>query len=134
MKLKITIDSKTYEVDVEAEEEVRGPAAGGYAYYQPRTGAAVPSGAPARPAAASAPAAPTAVADESRVCRSPIAGVVVRVNTQIGQQIQVNDPLMVLEAMKMETTVTSPVAGSVKAINAAQGEAVTVGQVLVEFE
>lgn len=136
MKLRITIDSKSYEVDVEAEEEVRAPAAGGYAYYQPRPGTPVPSAAPVRPAPGSAPAAaaPGAAVDEGKVCRSPIAGVVVRVNGQIGQQIQVNDPLLVLEAMKMETTVTSPVAGVVKAVNVAQGEGVTVGQVLVEFE
>lgn len=134
MKLKITIDSKTYEVDVEAEEEVRVPSPGGYAYYQPRTSAAVPSAAPARPAPGGAPAAPAAAVDESKVCRSPIAGVVVRVNTQVGQSIQINDPMMVLEAMKMETTVTSPVPGTVKAINTTPGEGVTVGQVLVEFE
>jgi len=40
----------------------------------------------------------------------------------------------VLEAMKMETNVTSPVSGTVKAVHVAQGDAVQVGQVLVEFE
>jgi methylmalonyl-CoA carboxyltransferase small subunit len=59
---------------------------------------------------------------------------VVRVNTQVGQQIQMNDVLLVLEAMKMETNVTSPVAGKVKKINANVGEAVPVGHVLIEFE
>ena len=57
-----------------------------------------------------------------------------RVNAQTGQQIQANDPLLVLEAMKMETNITSPVAGKVKAINANVGDGVQVGQVLVEFE
>jgi methylmalonyl-CoA carboxyltransferase small subunit len=75
-----------------------------------------------------------AVADESKVCRSPVAGVVVRVNAQVGQQIQANDPLLVLEAMKMETNITAPVAGKIKAINANVGDGVQVGQVLVEFE
>jgi biotin carboxyl carrier protein len=59
---------------------------------------------------------------------------VVRVNAQVGQQIQANDPLLVLEAMKMETNITSPVAGKIKAIKAGVGEGVQVGQVLVEFE
>ncbi len=71
---------------------------------------------------------------EDKVCRSPVAGVVVRVNAQVGQQIQANDPLLVLEAMKMETNITSPVAGKIKAINAGVGDGVQVGQVLVEFE
>jgi methylmalonyl-CoA carboxyltransferase small subunit len=42
--------------------------------------------------------------------------------------------LMVLEAMKMETTITSPVAGKVTKVNAATGDPVQGGQVLVEFE
>lgn len=134
MKLKITVDGKTYEVEVEAEEETRAPATGGYAYYSPRGPAAVPAAPPPpRPAPAGA-AAPPAVADESKVCRSPVAGVVVQVNTHVGQQIKVNDPLLVLEAMKMETAVTSPVDGVVKSVTVEPGEGVTVGQVLVEFE
>ena len=79
-------------------------------------------------------AAGPAVADESKVCRSPIAGVVVRINAQVGQQIHPNDPLVVLEAMKMETNITAPVAGKIKAINVGVGEAVAINQVVVEFE
>jgi len=78
--------------------------------------------------------APDTNVAEDKVCRSPVAGVVVRVNAQAGQQIQANDPLLVLEAMKMETNITSPVAGKIKAINAGVGDGVQVGQVLVEFE
>jgi methylmalonyl-CoA carboxyltransferase small subunit len=63
-----------------------------------------------------------------------VAGVVVRVNAQPGQQIQANDPLLVLEAMKMETNITSPAPGKIKAINANVGDGVQMGQVLVEFE
>ena len=74
------------------------------------------------------------MADESKVCRSPFSGTVARVSAQIGQTIQVNDVLMVLEAMKMETVITAPVAGKVAKINANVGDAVQQGQVLVELE
>jgi methylmalonyl-CoA carboxyltransferase small subunit len=74
------------------------------------------------------------VADESKVCRSPIAGVVIRCNAQVGQQIQPNDLLLVVEAMKMETNVTAPLAGTVKNIRVQPGDAVQIGLVLVEFE
>jgi methylmalonyl-CoA carboxyltransferase small subunit len=115
LKLKLTIDGKTYEVEVEASDaEPRRPG------YVP------PSAAAARDPSVAAPSVlpPAAAAggspmDERQVCRSPIAGVVVRVSVQIGQAIQVNDVLMVLEAMKMETTITSPVAGQVSKVNAA---------------
>jgi biotin carboxyl carrier protein len=129
MKLRITVDQKTYEVDVEVAEDDRAPASAAHAYI-PAAPTALPSGPPPpRPAAA-----PDSNVAEDKVCRSPVAGIVVRVNVQPGQQIQANDPLLVLEAMKMETNITSPVAGKVKAINAGVGDGVQVGQVLVEFE
>lgn len=110
MKLKLTIDGKTYEVDVEAEElEPRRPDFS--AIGKP---AAARAAAPPPPAAAPAGAAP--VADESKVCRSPIAGVVVRAAVQAGQAIQANDVLLVLEAMKMETPIIADVTGTVAEI------------------
>jgi len=129
MKLRITVDQKTYEVDVEVAEDDRAPASAAHAYI-PTVPTALPSGPPPPPRAA----APESNVAEDKLCRSPVAGVVVRVNAQPGQQIQANDPLLVLEAMKMETNITSPVAGRVKAINANVGEGVQVGQILVEFE
>ena len=129
MKLRITLDQKTYEVDVEVAEDDRAPANAAHAYI-PAAPTALPSGPPPpRPAAA-----PDSNVAEDKVCRSPVAGIVVRVNAQPGQQIQANDPVLVLEAMKMETNITSPVAGKVKTINANVGDGVQVGQVLVEFE
>ena len=127
MKLKITVDGKVYEVEVDVSE----PEAVGPAYVPPAGSARVPA-APPPPAAARPGAAP--VADESKVCRSPIAGTVAKVPIQVGQTIQVNDVLMVLEAMKMETVITAPIAGKVAKINANVGDFVQAGQVLVEFE
>jgi len=132
LKLKITIDGKAYDVDVEVAEEERRPERPKYYGPRPTAVSAPPPPAPL-PAAAAAGAA-VAVEDESKVVRAPVTGVVVRINTHPGQQIQANDPLVVLEAMKMETSITSPVAGKVKAIHAAAGEGVQAGQVLVEFE
>ena len=63
-----------------------------------------------------------------------MAGVVIKVNIAPGQDIQANDLMMVLEAMKMETNVTSPVSGKVKTAKVAQGDSVKVHQVVVEFE
>ena len=60
--------------------------------------------------------------------------MVVRVSAQVGQAIQVNDVLLVLEATKMETAISSPVAGKVAKVRVDVGDAVQAGQVLVEFE
>jgi methylmalonyl-CoA carboxyltransferase small subunit len=130
LKLKITVDGKVYEVDVDVfEPEPLGPA-----YVPPVGSARVPAAAPGAPPPAPARPGAAPVADESKVCRSPIAGTVAKVPVQVGQEIKVNDVLLVLEAMKMETVITAPVAGKVTKINAKVGDVVAGGQVLVEFE
>ena len=129
MKLKLTVDGKLYEVDVEVDEP-----------ESPRPGYVPPPGHARAPAAAaptteqSASGGPEVVADEDKVCRSPVAGVVVRVTAQVGQEISASDSLMVIEAMKMETEITSPKAGKVAKINASPGDSVKTGQVLVDME
>lgn len=134
MKLNITVDGKAYEVDVEvAQPEHPIYGVGG---YFPMSPARIPAPAPAAaapppPVAGEAPAAPV---NEEKVCRSPISGIVVRINAQPGQQIQVGDGVLVLEAMKMETDITAPVAGKVSTVNVNVGDSVKGGQVLVEFE
>src|SRR5262249_13824027 len=129
VKLKITVDNKVYEVDVEVSEQE--PPHPGYIPPTPQT--RVPAPAPGTAPPGQTPAAATPVADESKVCRSPISGVVVRISAQLGQAIQANDPLLVLEAMKMETVITAPGAGKVARVNVGVGDAVQGGQVLVEF-
>lgn len=130
MNLKITIDGKTYEVEVEVAEPTN-PRPG----YVPPLGQARISASPS-PTTATAPSATgqEPVADESKVCRSPLAGVVSRVAVKLGDRINVNDILIVLEAMKMETVVTAPIAGTVSKVNATEGDGVQQGQVLIEFE
>lgn len=130
MKLKITVENKIYEVDVEATEpEPVRPAT-----YIIQPGAArVPAGAPA-PAPAAGKASEPSNVDESKVLRSPINGLVVKVVSQPGQQIQSGDTILVVEAMKMETAITAPDAGKIARINVGQGDSVQSGQILVEFE
>ena len=129
MKLKITVDNKVFEVDVEAAEpeHVNPP---GYMFVP--SAVRVPAAAPPIPRQAAA--SPSGPVDEDKVCRSPISGIVVKLNAQPGQQIQTGDTLLVLEAMKMETNITAPVSGKVARINVHQGDGVQSGQVLVEFE
>jgi methylmalonyl-CoA carboxyltransferase small subunit len=129
VKLKITIDNKTYEVDVEAfEPEPPRPQLPPSYMIQPGAARVPAAPAPAAPAAGGEPV------DEAKVCRSPINGIVVKVLAQPGQQIQPGDTLLVLEAMKMETNITAPIAGKVAKVNVNPGDSVQTGAVLVEFE
>ena len=129
MKLKITIDTKVYEVEVEASEpeQVQLP----------------PVGYLMQPSAVRVPASPQAAApvddgggpvNEEKVCRSPISGIVAKLTAQEGQSIQTGDTILVLEAMKMETNITAPMAGKIVKIRVNPGDSVKAGVVLVEFE
>lgn len=131
MKLQISIDGKTYETEVEVLEDDAMPRQPNYGPYHPLP--ATVQSMPASAAQSQAPAAGEAV-DEKKVCRSPVTGIVIKVNVEPGQPIEANDPIMVLEAMKMETNVTAHGAGKVKNVRVAQGDSVKVNQVVVEFE
>jgi biotin carboxyl carrier protein len=52
----------------------------------------------------------------------------------IGDSVDADQDVIVLEAMKMFTTITSPVAGKIRFIDVAKGDAVKQGQILLEVE
>ena len=138
MKLNITVDGKVYGVEVEVpqEEQYGSRTLGGYIPpYAPTSAVTLPSA----PVPAAAPSksnghAAEVPVDEDKVCRSPIAGVVIKVNAQEGQELQVDDLMLVLEAMKMETNVNAPTAGKVKSVDVKPGDAVKLDQILLQFE
>ena len=131
MKLQISIDGKTYEAEVEVLEDDAMPRQMNYAPSLPAPTAAHPARAAA--AQSQAPVAEE-TADEKKVCRSPVTGIVIKVNIEPGQAVKADDPIMVLEAMKMETNVSAHAAGKVKKVRVAKGDSVKVNQVVVEFE
>jgi methylmalonyl-CoA carboxyltransferase small subunit len=120
VKLKITIDGKSYEAEVEILDEEQSSPAPEFASYPP-----LPLTAP--------PTAATESGDEN-ACVSPVMGLVIKVNVVPGQKVEADEIVVVLEAMKMETLIAAPRAGVVKAIHVAAGDSVKNNQVLVEFE
>ena len=132
MKLQIGIDGKSYEVEIEVLEDDEAPHHLNYGTSYPL----VPATVQTIPAAAAQSKAPAAVetGEEAKLCRSPVTGVVIKVNVAPGQAIETNELIMVLEAMKMEANVTAPNAGKVKNVRVAPGDSVKVNQVVVEFE
>ncbi len=123
MKLLITIDGKAYEADVEVleEEEESAPT------YAPHPVVHAPAGGHAQSRGG-------AWDSVGKVCRSPVTGLVIKVNVQPGQAVRAGELVLVLEAMKMETNVTAPQAGTVKNVHVARGDSVRIDDLLVEFE
>lgn len=66
--------------------------------------------------------------------KAPIPGLILEIAVVEGQEVQENDTLLILEAMKMENTFHSPRAGVIKSIAVIKGQAVDKGQLLIEFE
>ena len=64
---------------------------------------------------------------------APMPGMIVRLHVQVGDQVEAGQPVVVMEAMKMENELRAPAAGTVKSIFAEPGKAVEKGTVLVSF-
>jgi biotin carboxyl carrier protein len=65
---------------------------------------------------------------------APMPGQILSVKLKNGQQIKENDPLLILEAMKMENVLLSPRDGIIKKVHISNKDVVEKGQLLVEFE
>lgn len=121
-KLRVTVDGKAYEVLVEILDQ-----------EQPARRAWTPP-AHVAPSQVSAPPASAAAhhAAKPGEVPSPLAGKVVSIDVKVGQQVAANEQLLTLEAMKMNTYVFAPAAGTVEAILVGPGDAVDEGQALVK--
>ena len=64
----------------------------------------------------------------------PMNGKVIGVRVEVGQRVQEDDEVVVIEAMKMELPIAAPAGGTVKEIKAKEGESYQVGDVLVVIE
>lgn len=125
MKYKVTLNGRTYEVEVEAgkamllnEYEALAPAA--------------PAAAPVAAAPVAAPAAaPAANLAAGEPVKAPMPGVVLKVLVAQGQAVKAGDVLIILEAMKMENEIVAPRAGTVAQIVAAKGTTVDSGAPLI---
>lgn len=113
--LKITVNGTTYDVQVEETGASSAPVAS----------APAPVAAPA-PAAAPAPSAGAGTKVES-----PMPGTVLDIKVANGATVNEGDPVVILEAMKMENEINAPCSGTVTSICVNKGDSVDSGTVLV---
>jgi len=81
-----------------------------------------------------APAATAAASGGDGKVRAAMSGRVVAVLVKPGERVAAGQPVMTLEAMKMEHVHTAPISGTISAIDVAEGEQLTVGRIVVEIE
>ena len=126
MKYKVTLNGRTYEVEVEAGKDMLLDE---YEAIAPAAPATAPAAAPAPVAAPSA--APAASLAAGEPVKAPMPGVVLKVQVQQGQAVKAGQVLVILEAMKMENEIVAPKDGTVAQIVAAKGASVESGAPLV---
>lgn len=118
-KFNITVNGKTYEVDVEEVGGVSAPA---------------PVVAAAPVSAAKPVEAPKAAGTMgAKKVEAPMPGTVVSIKVNIGDKVESGTLVAVLEAMKMENEIFAGADGVVASINANAGDSVNTGDVLVSL-
>ena len=98
---------------------------------KPKVEAPKPVAAAAAPAPAAAPAQPAAPAGAGTPIKAPLPGTVTDIKVSVGQQVNVGDVVLVLEAMKMQNNIEAEYAGTVTSITVKPGETVMEGSVLL---
>jgi len=121
----VEVNDRTYQVTVKPSQSAaslpetdKGPQAPATAAAGPA--AAGPAAAPSRPAAAPGGAV-----------TAPMPGVILKVLVEEGDMVNAGDPVMVVEAMKMENEIKAPRSGTVKEIVVETGESVNTGDILL---
>ena len=131
MKYKVTLNGRTYEVEVEAGKAM---CVAEYEAFVPAAPAPVAAPVAAAPVAAApaAPAAPVAAAPVAgEAVTAPMPGNILKVNVTAGQAVKEGDLLLVLEAMKMENEIFAPKAGTVAQVLVSKGSTVDTGATMV---
>ena len=126
MKYELTLNSRTYEVEVELADPMLMQE---FQSYAPAP--AAPTTPVVETAPSVAPVAAPSVTGDGECVDSPMPGNILKVNVSAGQAVKEGDVLFILEAMKMENEIMAPKSGTVTQVLVEKGATVETGAPLV---
>ncbi len=124
---RVTVNGTSYDVVV---EELDSPAAAPAAPVAP----AAPTPAPAAPAPAPAPAPAAKPSGSGTPVKAPMPGTILDIKVNVGDAVEKNSVVVILEAMKMENEIVTPVGGKVTSVVVSKGQSVNSDDVLITVE
>ena len=135
-KLRVTLNGKIYDLTVEVleddEQYVTGSNMPSPLPPPPASRRKVAEAAPSSPPPAAAPAKATGKIDPDTIL-APIAGTVQKVFVQAGTHVEEKTPVVMLDAMKMDTYIYAPRGGDVAEVCVQPGDSVQVGTCLIRY-
>ena len=125
-KLKVTLNGKSYEVDVEILQDDAPTMP-----FMPMV--AAPVAAPIPVASAPSAAPKSSAPAGGNTLTAPMNGVVIEVPVKVGDEVKSGQVVVILEAMKMKTNISSDRDGKIAAVNISPNDSVESGQVMLTF-
>ena len=122
---KVSVNGILFEV------ELKRPINPVHAIKKPKVAALKPAAPAPAPAAAPVAAAPAAAPGSGNPVKAPLPGTISSISVKVGDQVNVGDTVLVLEAMKMQNNIEAEYAGTVTSIVVNPGDSVMEGAVLL---
>ena len=122
---KVSVNGIPFEV------ELKRPINPVHAIKKPKVAAPKPAAPAPAPAAAPVAAAPAAAPGSGNPVKAPLPGTISSISVKVGDQVNVGDTVLVLEAMKMQNNIEAEYAGTVTSIVVNPGDSVMEGAVLL---
>ena len=122
---KVSVNGIPFEV------ELKRPINPVHAIKKPKVAAPKPAAPAPAPAVAPVAAAPAAAPGSGNPVKAPLPGTISSISVKVGDQVNVGDTVLVLEAMKMQNNIEAEYAGTVTSIVVNPGDSVMEGAVLL---
>ena len=122
---KVSVNGIPFEV------ELKRPINPVHAIKKPKVAAPKPAAPAPAPAAAPVAAAPAAAPGSGNPVKAPLPGTISSISVKVGDQVNVGDTVLVLEAMKMQNNIEAEVSGTVSSVLVKEGDTVMEGDALI---